>query len=49
VLKRDVNLGLAVALEDNLIVPVVKGADGLNLAGLARVTEHLFSSSAGRP
>jgi 2-oxoisovalerate dehydrogenase E2 component (dihydrolipoyl transacylase) len=42
VLKRDVNLGLAVALEDNLIVPVVKGADGLNLAGLARASQDVI-------
>ena len=37
VLKRYVNLGIAVALEGGgLIVPVVKGADEKNLAGLAR-------------
>ena len=35
VLKRDIHLGIAVALEDNLIVPVVRNADRLNLAGLA--------------
>ena len=35
--KHYVNLGIAVALEGGgLIVPVVKGADGKNLAGLAR-------------
>ena len=34
--KRYVNLGIAVALENGLIVPVVKGADGMNIAGLAR-------------
>ncbi|MCA1726877.1 MAG: 2-oxo acid dehydrogenase subunit E2 [Actinobacteria bacterium] len=36
ILKHYVNLGVAVAYEDGLIVPVVKDADGLNLAGLAR-------------
>ena len=37
VLKRYVNLGIAVALEGGgLIVPVVKGADEKNLAGIAR-------------
>ncbi|HYO60832.1 MAG TPA: dihydrolipoamide acetyltransferase family protein [Actinomycetota bacterium] len=37
VLKRYVNLGIAVALDGGgLIVPVVKGADEKNLAGLAR-------------
>jgi pyruvate dehydrogenase E2 component (dihydrolipoamide acetyltransferase) len=36
VLKRYVNLGIAVAYEDGLIVPVVRGADEMNLVGLAR-------------
>jgi pyruvate/2-oxoglutarate dehydrogenase complex dihydrolipoamide acyltransferase (E2) component len=35
VLKRFVNLGIAVALEDGLIVPVVKGADQMSVGGLA--------------
>lgn len=34
--KHFVNLGIAVALENGLIVPVVKGADGMNVVGLAR-------------
>jgi pyruvate dehydrogenase E2 component (dihydrolipoamide acetyltransferase) len=34
--KRYVNLGIAVALENGLIVPVIQGADGMNLTGLAR-------------
>lgn len=33
--KHYVNLGIAVALENGLIVPVVKGADQMNLVGLA--------------
>lgn len=36
ILKHYVNLGIAVALEDGLIVPVIKGADELSLLGLAR-------------
>jgi 2-oxoglutarate dehydrogenase E2 component (dihydrolipoamide succinyltransferase) len=36
VYKRDINLGIAVALENGLIVPVVKRADELNLLGLSR-------------
>ncbi len=36
VFKRDVNLGIAVALDHGLIVPVVKRADELNLLGLSR-------------
>jgi 2-oxoglutarate dehydrogenase E2 component (dihydrolipoamide succinyltransferase) len=34
--KYYVNLGIAVALEGGLIVPVIKGADGMNVPGLAR-------------
>jgi 2-oxoglutarate dehydrogenase E2 component (dihydrolipoamide succinyltransferase) len=36
VFKKDVNLGIAVALEGGLIVPVIKNADEKNLLGLAR-------------
>jgi 2-oxoglutarate dehydrogenase E2 component (dihydrolipoamide succinyltransferase) len=36
VYKREVNLGIAVALENGLIVPIVKRADELNLLGLSR-------------
>ncbi len=35
-LFQEVNLGIAVARDEGLIVPVVKGADGMNLIGLAR-------------
>lgn len=35
-LFREVNLGIGVARDEGLIVPVVKGADGMNLIGLAR-------------
>jgi 2-oxoglutarate dehydrogenase E2 component (dihydrolipoamide succinyltransferase) len=35
--KKQINIGIAVALPDgNLIVPVIKNADQLNLVGLAR-------------
>jgi pyruvate dehydrogenase E2 component (dihydrolipoamide acetyltransferase) len=36
VYKRDINLGIAVALPTGLIVPVVKNADERNLLGLSR-------------
>ena len=39
--RRDVNLGIAVALDWGLIVPVVKRADELSLAGLARAINDL--------
>jgi 2-oxoisovalerate dehydrogenase E2 component (dihydrolipoyl transacylase) len=40
-LKRDINLGIAVALEDGLVVPVVHGADRLSIAGLAEAFQRL--------
>jgi 2-oxoisovalerate dehydrogenase E2 component (dihydrolipoyl transacylase) len=49
VLHRDINLGIAVALEDNLIVPVLHTADSLSLAGLARALGDLTARArAGR-
>ena len=36
VFKKDINLGIAVALEAGLIVPVIKHADEKNLLGLSR-------------
>jgi 2-oxoisovalerate dehydrogenase E2 component (dihydrolipoyl transacylase) len=41
VVKRDINLGIAVALEDNLVVPVVRNADRLSIAGLATTMADL--------
>jgi 2-oxoglutarate dehydrogenase E2 component (dihydrolipoamide succinyltransferase) len=41
VLKRHINIGMATAIDDGLIVPVIRGADGLNLLGLARVVADL--------
>lgn len=41
IFHRDVNLGVAVALDWGLIVPVVHKADELNLLGLARRTADL--------
>lgn len=41
-LKKDVNIGIAVALQNgNLIVPVVKNADQLNLIGLTKQVNDL--------
>jgi 2-oxoglutarate dehydrogenase E2 component (dihydrolipoamide succinyltransferase) len=40
--KRDINIGLAVALPTgNLIVPVIKNADQFNLTGLAKIVNDL--------
>jgi pyruvate dehydrogenase E2 component (dihydrolipoamide acetyltransferase) len=41
VLRRDINLGIAVALDWGLIVPVIKRADELSLLGLARAINDL--------
>jgi 2-oxoglutarate dehydrogenase E2 component (dihydrolipoamide succinyltransferase) len=40
-LKREINIGMATAIDDGLIVPVIKNADGLNLLGLARAVNDL--------
>jgi 2-oxoisovalerate dehydrogenase E2 component (dihydrolipoyl transacylase) len=45
VVKRPVNLGIAVAAERGLLVPNVKGADGLPLAGLARAIDGLAATA----
>jgi 2-oxoglutarate dehydrogenase E2 component (dihydrolipoamide succinyltransferase) len=41
ILRRDINLGIAVALDWGLIVPVVKHADELSLLGVARAINDL--------
>ena len=41
ILKRRINLGLAVAAPNGLIVPVIQNADRLNLAGLAHAVNDL--------
>lgn len=39
--RGDINVGVAVALEDSLIVPVVKNVDELSLLGIARAVNDL--------
>jgi pyruvate dehydrogenase E2 component (dihydrolipoamide acetyltransferase) len=41
VYKRDVNIGIAVALETGLIVPVIKRADEKNFLGISRAVQDL--------
>jgi pyruvate/2-oxoglutarate dehydrogenase complex dihydrolipoamide acyltransferase (E2) component len=41
VLKHEINIGIAVALPDGLIVPVLTGAVGLSLAEIARRADDL--------
>jgi 2-oxoglutarate dehydrogenase E2 component (dihydrolipoamide succinyltransferase) len=44
--KKNINIGMAAALPDgNLIVPVIKNADQLNLVGMAKVVNDLASRS----
>ena len=45
---QSVNLGLAVALDWGLIVPVVKGADELNTLGLSRRANDLAERARGK-
>jgi 2-oxoglutarate dehydrogenase complex dihydrolipoamide succinyltransferase (E2) component len=42
-LRKQINIGVSVALENNLIVPVIRDADSLNIAGIARATSDLVS------
>jgi pyruvate dehydrogenase E2 component (dihydrolipoamide acetyltransferase) len=41
VMHREINLGIAVALDAGLIVPVIKGADEKNFLGLQRAVNDL--------
>jgi pyruvate dehydrogenase E2 component (dihydrolipoamide acetyltransferase) len=41
VFKRDINLGIAVALDQGLIVPVIKNADERNMLGICRAIQDL--------
>jgi pyruvate dehydrogenase E2 component (dihydrolipoamide acetyltransferase) len=43
-----VNLGIAVAYEDGLIVPVIRGADEMNLVGLARAVNDVAIRARGK-
>jgi 2-oxoisovalerate dehydrogenase E2 component (dihydrolipoyl transacylase) len=45
VVKRTVNLGIAVAAERGLLVPNVKGAEALPLAGLAQAIDELAATA----
>ena len=46
IVKKDINIGMATALPNgNLIVPVIKNADQLNLVGLTRQVNSLASAA----
>jgi 2-oxoisovalerate dehydrogenase E2 component (dihydrolipoyl transacylase) len=40
-LHKEINIGVAVAVDDGLIVPVIHGADRMSIAGLAKTTDDL--------
>lgn len=46
ILRKDINIGMATALPTgNLIVPVIKGADQLNIVGLSRMVNQLSDAA----
>ena len=46
IVKKDINIGMATALPNgNLIVPVIKNADQLNLVGLAKQVNNLAENA----
>ncbi|MBO0859987.1 MAG: 2-oxoglutarate dehydrogenase, E2 component, dihydrolipoamide succinyltransferase [Chloracidobacterium sp.] len=48
VYKHDYNIGVAVALDWGLIVPVIKQADALSLTGLARASQDLATRARSK-
>src|SRR5207253_1090225 len=48
ILHRDLNLGISVGMEDTLLVPVVRKADGLSIAGLARAMNDLATRARNK-
>jgi len=46
IIKKDINIGMATALSTgNLIVPVIKGADQLNIVGLSKAVNNLADAA----
>jgi 2-oxoglutarate dehydrogenase E2 component (dihydrolipoamide succinyltransferase) len=48
VYKKDINLGIAVALDNGLIVPVIRNADEKNLLGLSRAINDLAARARAK-
>ena len=48
VIRRYVNMGIAVSYDAGLIVPVIKGADAMNSVGLARAIADLAARARSR-
>ncbi len=48
IIRKDLNIGMATALPTgNLIVPVIRNADQLNLVGLTKQVNHLANAARG--
>src|SRR5437763_10847384 len=47
VMHKDINVGVAVSVDDGLIVPVVHQADRLSIAGLAKAIDDLARRARG--
>jgi 2-oxoglutarate dehydrogenase E2 component (dihydrolipoamide succinyltransferase) len=46
IIKKDINIGMATALPSgNLIVPIIKGADQLNLVGLTKQVNNMANNA----
>jgi 2-oxoglutarate dehydrogenase E2 component (dihydrolipoamide succinyltransferase) len=48
IFHRDINIGIAVALENGLIVPVIRNADEKNVVGLQRAISDLATRARSR-
>src|SRR5438094_1581698 len=48
IVHRDINLGISVGMEDTLLVPVIRRADGLSIAGLARAVNDLATRARSK-
>jgi 2-oxoisovalerate dehydrogenase E2 component (dihydrolipoyl transacylase) len=48
IIHRDINMGISVGLEDTLIVPVIRRADGLSLAGIARAINDVATRARSK-
>jgi len=48
IIHRDINLGVSVGLEDTLVVPVIRRADGLSIAGLARAVNDVATRARNK-
>jgi len=48
IVHRDINLGISIGLEDTLVVPVVRRADGLSIAGLARAVNDFATRARSK-